>query len=310
MHPEAHHDPRLLAIDDSVLIHRLLKGRLRHERIEIHAATSGDQGLLLARQLLPDVILLDVEMPEMNGFHVLAQLKADPQTHDIPVIFLSSLASTTDKVRGLEMGALDFVTKPFEIAELKARIRSAVRLRLLIKLLAQRAQIDGMTGLWNRAYFDLRIEQEAANARRHDQPLSLIMCDIDEFKEINDSLGHPFGDRVIEQFGLMLADGRRGDIACRFGGDEFSMILPNTGADEAVAVADRLRRIFYGLQWDGHADLKVSASFGAADLASAAQPDAAGLIAAADQALYSAKQSGRNSVACAGGSGRSMKISA
>lgn len=311
MQAEEYRKPRLLAIDDSPLIHRLLKARLRHEHLEIHCACSGHSGLSTARALLPDVILLDVEMPGMDGFEVLRNLQADSTTHDIPVIFLSSVADTDDKVRGFDMGAHDFVTKPFHIGELKARVRSALRVRQLIRMLAQRAQVDGLTGLWNHAYFNQRLEEEIAGAQRHGTPLGLIMCDLDHFKCVNDAYGHPFGDHVLETFSRILAEGRVGDIPCRYGGEEFALILPQTMLDEACQVADRLREAIKSVSWDAHEDLVVTVSFGVADLACAGHPPTASeVLAAADRALYVAKQAGRDQVKVAQPPGSPLKLTA
>lgn len=288
--------PRLLAIDDSPMIHRLLKARLKSERLEIHSATTGAQGLATARALLPEVILLDVDMPELDGFGVLEKLKADPRTHDIPVIFLSGSCSTAAKVKGLEMGAVDFVTKPFDVGELKARVRSAVRIRLLIQMLAQRAQIDGLTGLWNRAYFSQRLEEEVAVAIRHQAQLALILCDLDQFKRLNDTYGHPFGDQVLEEFARILAEGRAGDAACRYGGEEFAVILPRCDVVEAAAVAERFRQSIRQHTWPDAENLVVTASFGVTDLELVPEPTARVLIEFADDALYAAKQGGRDRV--------------
>lgn len=279
-----------------MMIHRLLKARLKSERLEIHSATTGAQGLETARSLLPEVVLLDIDMPEMDGFGVLARLKADPRTHDIPVIFLSGSCSTSDKVRGLEMGAIDFVTKPFDIGELKARVRSAVRIRLLIQMLAQRAQIDGLTGLWNRAYFDQRLEEEFTTAQRHDGRLALILCDLDQFKSINDTFGHPFGDQVLEEFARILGQGRAGDIACRYGGEEFAVILPRSDAAEAAAVAERCRAAIQQHTWIDDEDLVVTASFGVTDMSLIPAATTSAMIEVADNALYFAKQNGRDRV--------------
>jgi two-component system cell cycle response regulator len=303
------HTPRLLAIDDSSLIHRLLKSRLKHERLEIHHAERGKDGLAMARALLPDVILLDVDMPDMNGFDLLRELKADNVTHDIPVIFVSGTVDTSTKVRGLETGAIDFIAKPFDIAELKARVRSAVRIRSLIKMLAQRAQLDGLTGLWNRAYFDSRLAQELSEALRHGSPLSLIMCDLDHFKELNDTYGHPFGDHVLEEFADLLNHGREGDIACRYGGEEFVVIMPRTAAPEAARVAERLRSELERRLWLNHNKLIVTASFGVTDLSLVGEQTTEALITSADKALYKAKEQ-RNNVTVANGNGPAMKLSA
>ncbi|MCA9291757.1 MAG: diguanylate cyclase [Phycisphaerales bacterium] len=292
-----HHDARLLAIDDSELIHQLLRGRLRNERIQIHAATNAADGLQLARVLLPDVILLDIDMPDRNGFDIIQDLKADPTTHDIPVIFFSSDANVDTKIRGFELGAVDFVTKPFEVAELKARVNSAIRLSRLVRMLAQRAQVDGLTGLWNRAYFDWRLGEEVAIAERHCNDLALIFCDLDRFKGVNDTYGHPFGDQVLERFGLLLAHGRKGDIACRYGGEEFGIILPETNAQEAANVAERLLVDLRSMTWRRDPGLAITASFGITDLRRVHPRTTAALVESADRALYAAKARGRNCVA-------------
>jgi diguanylate cyclase (GGDEF)-like protein len=289
--------PRLLAIDDSELIHRLLQVRLQGERLELHGALSAQEGLQKARELMPEVILLDIELDTMDGFEVLAHLKSDPKTQDIAVIFISAVSDTMDRVRGLDLGAVDFIAKPFEVAELKARVRSALRMQHLVKMLEHRAQIDSLSGLWNRRYFDQRLQQEWSEARRHGRSLSLIMCDVDRFKRLNDQFGHPFGDRVIERVAQILSGGRGSDITCRYGGEEFGVILPSTGADRALEVAERHRVAIESHTWSGHDDVIVTSSFGVADLTSV--PTDAGmeqLVQAADLALYRAKQSGRNRV--------------
>ncbi|MCI0631488.1 MAG: diguanylate cyclase [Phycisphaerales bacterium] len=278
------------------MIHRLLKARLKSERLEIHCATSASQGVETARALLPEVILLDVDMPDMDGFSVLAELKADPHTHDIPVIIFSGSYDTKTKIRGLEMGAFDFVTKPFDVGELKARVRSAVRIRLLISMLAQRAQLDGLTGLWNRAHFDQRLREEVTISHRHGTKLALILCDLDRFKTINDTYGHPFGDQVLEEFAKILNHGRAGDVACRYGGEEFAVILPRADSREAASVAERFRQMLREHAWIEANDLVVTASFGVTDLETISEPTAKAMLESADQALYAAKTSGRDRV--------------
>ena len=289
--------PKVLAIDDSELIHRLLRVRLQYEQIELHGAVDPEQGIRMARDLRPDVILLDIEMDRIDGFGVLQLLKADAELQDIPVIFISATASMEDRVRALDLGAVDFVAKPFEVVELKARVRSALRVQHLVKMLAQKAQVDGLTGLWNRTYFDRRLLQEVSEAVRHNRPLSLVMCDVDGFKRLNDERGHPFGDMVLERLSKVLQGGRGSDVACRYGGEEFGIILPNTGGAEAAEVAERYRRAFEAEQWPGAPGKTVTASFGVADIL--ALPSTRGLedlVAAADAALYRAKANGRNRV--------------
>ena len=289
--------PTVLAIDDSELIHRLLKTRLQGERLELHNATSSADGLKKAIALNPDVILLDIAMDGMNGFELLEKLKEDPRTRNIAVIFISATSEAMDRVKGLDMGAIDFISKPFDAFELKARVRSALRTQHLVKMLEQKAQIDGLTGLWNRRYFDQRMIQEISEAKRYSRPLSLVLCDIDRFKRLNDQFGHPFGDFVLDRVAQKLSGGRTSDIACRYGGEEFGLILPSTNIQQGHEVAERLRIEIESILWSNKPDLVVTASFGICDtenVGEEATPEA--LLEMTDSALYKAKQAGRNRV--------------
>jgi len=292
--------PRILAIDDCPLVHGLLKHHLRHESAEIHIAGGASEGLAMAKSIRPDVVLLDIELGEsgdLDGFEILARLKADEATSEAAVIFLSASASTEARVRGLDLGAIDFVAKPFEAAELRARVRSALRIRQLVRMLAQKARIDGLSGLWNRAYFDRRLDDEVSESRRYGRPVTLVLADIDHFKRINDEFGHPVGDAVIERFASILSTGRASDIPCRYGGEEFGLILPGVSAASAIEVAERIRRRLSEERWPGRDRLQVTASFGIADLDGCERnASAASLVAAADEALYRAKSAGRDRV--------------
>ena len=292
--------PRLVAIDDSQLIHRLLKARLRREHIEIHCATNGTDGLEMIRALTPDVILMDIDMPGMSGWEVLEELKSDTTTHDIPVLFVSASTTVEDKVRAFESGAVDFVSKPFEPTELRARVRAAIRMQTMIKMLAKRAKLDGLTGLWNRTYFDEKLELMFEESVLASQPFSLILCDLDHFKSLNDTYGHPFGDRVLETFAEILSSGRHGDIACRYGGEEFAVILPNTTSADAEQIAQRMRDRIRMQMWDGVAQERITASFGIAERTDVSASSREELLQAADAALYDAKNSGRDRVLTSG----------
>ena len=296
--------PRLLAIDDDTEVHRLLKASLRHERVDVHGASKGEQGLLIARALMPDVILLDLELPDADGFSLLERLKGDGGTQDIPVIFLAHAPDPNMIIRALDAGATDFVAKPFDAGELRARVRNALRIRSLIRMLAQRAQIDGLTGLWNRAHFDQRLREEILSAVRHGSSLALSLCDLDHFKSVNDRFGHTHGDRVLEECARVLGGGRAGDISCRYGGEEFAIILPRSSAADAASLSERLRETIRALRWEEAPTLAVTATFGVAELEarSDATPGAMArdLIQRADAALYSAKQAGRDRVQIAG----------
>ncbi len=285
----------ILVIDDSPDIHALVKVRLGKEQVVIRSASDGASGLEAAREIRPDLILLDVDMPERDGFAVCADLKADAATMNIPVIFLTGAATTDDKIRGLELGAADYVTKPFDPAELKARVRASLRTRTLMELLSKKAMIDGLTGLWNRTYLDIHLTIEIASAHRTDQPLSCIMADVDHFKHINDTYGHSFGDELLRTIAaLIAANCRTEDIVCRYGGEEFTVLLPRTPLFRAAELAERLR-LAIEAQTFTYRDkpIRVTCSFGVANLREASSPS---LVELADAALYTAKRSGRNRV--------------
>ena len=288
--------PVLLLIDDAPSIHRLLAFRLKNEGIEFLAAFSGVEGIELACSNRPALVLLDLNMPGMNGFEVLVALKNDPRTIEIPVIVLSGSGESADKVRAFELGAMDFVTKPFDVHELRARIQSAIRISRLMSMLEKRAQIDGLTGLWNRAHFNDRLPRDLSNAARTSSPVSLVICDLDHFKKVNDTFGHPAGDAVLQGFAKILtAETRSYDVACRFGGEEFAIILPDTNSDQAELVCERIRAAIEARRWPNYPDIRATSSFGLACLGPLGG-SAEEWVAAADKALYVAKKSGRNRV--------------
>lgn len=286
---------KVLVIDDSDAIHALLRARLSSEPVELHFATDGKAGLEMATSLLPDLILLDVDMPQPDGFEVCRQLKADSRTLPIPVVFLTGATGTDEKIKGLELGATDYITKPFEPAELRARVRASLRTKYLLDLLSRKAMIDGLTGLWNRSYFDMRMSQELSLTRRTRQPLACIMLDLDHFKRLNDSYGHPSGDEVLRWVGQLLTETCRGeDIVCRYGGEEFVVLCPNTMADQAADLAERIRSSLESFTWRFRdTAVRVTCSLGVADLRHVPPPS---VVELADRALYQAKHSGRNRV--------------
>ncbi len=303
--------PIVLVIDDSVDVHRLLKARLRHEELELRAASSGVEGLAMVKSVKPTIILLDLDMPDMDGFQVLRTLKSDAGTMDMPVIVLSALASAQDKVTAFDLGAVDYITKPFNLTELRVRVRSALRLHRLVEMLAERAQIDGLTGLWNRAYFDRRWSEEVGKTTRHKRPLALAMLDIDHFKSVNDTYGHPAGDAVLQGVArLIQRECRAEDVACRYGGEEFALILPDTNPEDAANLCDRIRQSMVSSVWPRHPERTVTASIGLTGFAVPGMMTAAAWLESADRALYAAKQRGRNTVVVSGPDGRPLPAQA
>lgn len=289
--------PVVLVIDDSQDVQRLLRARLRSEDLDLISADNGADGVTIARSRLPAIILLDLDMPDVDGFEVLRALKDDQRTLEIPVIVLSGLQNAQDKVTAFDLGAVDYITKPFDLMELRCRVRAALRLHHLVQMLAQRAQIDGLTGLWNRAYFDNRWSEEFARAARYGRSVSLALLDIDHFKSVNDTYGHPAGDAVLQSFcKVLLRESRHTDIPCRYGGEEFVLIMPDTSAADAAGVCDRVRAAVAALVWSRHPERPVTVSGG---VAGGIPPDGATAVSwieAADEQLYAAKRAGRNRV--------------
>jgi diguanylate cyclase (GGDEF)-like protein len=292
----------VLAIDDSPEVLALLSVRLKPEGLKLVTAESYDEGLAMAMELLPDLILLDVDMPEHSGLDLCRRLKEEGATANIPVIFLTGSSDVSTKVHGFDLGAVDYVTKPFHPAELRARVRAALRMKRAQDLLTQRAQIDALTGLRNRAYLDERLAQEMSMAMALGRPLSLIMMDIDHFKNLNDSYGHPFGDLVLQRVGDFLARSVRPcDAVCRYGGEEITLLLTDTPIEGALAVAERVRIQTRELELSPRGQpVMVTASFGVAEalavLGRTGDKRPSALIVAADEALYTAKREGRDRV--------------
>lgn len=291
----------VLIIDDSAAIQALIKGRLADEPIALTAAFTATDGLARARDLRPDLILLDVDLPDGDGYDVCARLKADPVTLGIPIVLLVGAATMEEKVRGLDLGAVDYLTKPFDAVELRARVRANLRTKFLLDLVAHKAQVDGLTGLWNRAHFDARLRAELALASRTGAPVSVVLLDVDQFKAVNDRAGHPTGDAVLRAVAGAMQDwARLSDVVCRYGSDEFAVVAPNTPATGAVALGERLREKVAAVRVRHRTgEAAVTASVGVAT-ASPAAADPAALVAAAGAALCRAKRAGRDRVEVAG----------
>lgn len=287
----------LLVVDDSEDVHRLLQARLRQENIDLLAALDGRTALELAAQQKPSLILLDLDMPDMDGFEVLRHLKESSATRDIPVIVLSGLHSPADKVVAFDLGAVDYVTKPFDLMELRVRLRSAMKMSDLIEMLAKLAHIDGLTGLWNRAHFDDRWASCIAENHRNGRPLCIALFDLDHFKSLNDTYGHPAGDAALQGFAkLIRRECRASDIPCRYGGEEFVLVMPGTSPEDGATVCERIRQELAAMNWPGHPERKITVSIGIAGADCAVDVSAESWLETADKVLYRAKKGGRDRV--------------
>lgn len=295
----------ILIADDSLVIRAVVRAGLETEDYAVIEADDGFTAIEQTRKYRPDVILLDIEMPGLDGHQVLAQLKADAELRNIPVVFLTSRTSMKDVIAGLRAGAQDYLKKPFEPAELLARVGSAVHVKQLQDQLWQRnaeldrmSRTDSLTGLYNRWHLEEELHNQRTSANRHRDPLSVILLDIDHFKKINDTYGHPAGDLVLCEFACRLTEGlRAGDIAGRWGGEEFLVILPRTDLTSAVDVAERIRAATAATTISAAGQqITVTVSGGCAV---GPTQDPGALIQTADTHLYQAKAAGRNRILAA-----------
>jgi two-component system cell cycle response regulator len=310
---------RILVVDDHEDNIELLRARLEARGYEVFGASDGQSALDQVEQLAPDLILLDVMMPKMDGMEVVRRLKANKSLPFIPVIMQTALDSTENKVEGLDAGADDYITKPINFAELEARVNSLLRIQKLqadlaatnVELAASKQQLseandklrrisltDGLTGIDNRRCLEDRLHEMWQHSLRLHEPIALIMCDIDKFKSVNDTFGHQAGDSVLKEIAKLLKDeAREIDRVGRYGGEEFLLILPGTVLDAAVTFAERLRE-----KVDGHTfsyaggTLTRTISCGVAASPHPRVKDQEALLRAADDALYVAKGTGRNRV--------------
>jgi len=303
---------KILVVDDHEDNVEVLRARLESRGYEVEGAMNGQEALDAVSRWCPDLVLLDVMMPDMDGLEVVKRLKANPALPFIPVIMQTALDSTERMVAGLEAGADDYVTKPINFAELEARVRSLLRIKKLQQDLGEREKelsemndrllrislTDGLTGVDNRRALEQRLHEMFEHSLRLHEPVSVVMCDIDHFKMVNDTYGHAAGDEVLKQFaGILKDEAREIDRVGRYGGEEFLLLLPGTVLDAAVTFSERLRQRVdaHTFSYEG-GTLKRTVSFGVASWPHPKITGREGMLKAADDALYVAKETGRNRV--------------
>ena len=291
--------PRILVIDDDAVVRFVLRGHLEEPPLsaQVVEADDGATGIRIALEQEFDCVLCDLNMPRIGGIPFLRMVRAQRSRMELPVVLCTSEDTVADKVGGFRCGASDFVAKPFEPAELVARIETQVALARMHRAIARMADIDALTQVHNRRKFMDSLRAEFARARRVRRPMSLLVLDLDNFKSINDTQGHPTGDAVLVDLARLLSDDRRiYDGLARMGGEEFGVLLPDTDEGAGALVAERIRSRVEGASLGGLARGAVTVSIGVADAPHGPADTPEGLYQRADQQLYEAKHHGRNRV--------------
>ncbi|SFM26522.1 diguanylate cyclase domain-containing protein [Marinobacter zhejiangensis] len=298
--PIAMHQQKVLIVDDQVLNRAFVAAEIEDFCTPV-SAENGAKALKLANRLKPDLILMDINMPGLDGFEVCHQLKSNPHTEDIPIIFVSGMTDTAFEKEGLELGALDYIRKPFDPDILKARVRNQLQLQRQRRTLEKMSNRDGLTDIANRRYFDLSLHREWERMKELRHPLGLLMIDVDAFKSFNDEYGHVTGDRALKLIAQRMEQTlkRSGDLVARYGGEEFACILPHTDNSSARVIGDQLCAAVRDLRIRHSASPAspyVTVSIGCASVLPKETDSFKRLTALADQRLYSAKKAGRNRV--------------
>ncbi|AFZ58666.1 diguanylate cyclase [Anabaena cylindrica FACHB-243] len=299
----------ILVVDDVALNLQIIAKTLDKVGYNYTFASNGYQALKCVRSVRPDLILLDLIMPEMDGLEVCEKIQSDPELEEIPIIFISASQNQDHLLQAFEKGAVDYVTKPFHASELLARVRMHLELKYsqqklkellqaqeeLVRNLEKLANTDPLTGVWNRRYLLTKAEQEISRIQRYNNYLSVLLIDIDNFKKVNDSFGHSIGDEVIIFMTKMVLNYlRQVDCFGRFGGEEFVVLLPETDIDEAVIVAERIRENICNQRIPVlEEQLSITVSIGVANY-NLGDQSIDTIIQRADEALYRAKNQGRN----------------
>ncbi len=286
----------ILTADDDPQLLRLITRNLQLEGYEVLPVSDGQQALEQIEQKSPDVVLLDVMMPRMDGYELARRVRANSSTRFIPIIIQTAArGSDRDARRGAEVGALGYITDPTDLDLLRARARTLIDFKDYLNTCEEQAFTDHLTGLANRRRFERQLEREMARSLRYEHPFCLLLLDLDNFKQVNDRFGHQLGDEALSMLAKTLQAETRGiDLAARIGGEEFAVLLTETGYEGGVEVAERLRESIKQVSVPGVGH--VTASFGVAEFPTCAG-SASDLIECADAALYEAKRQGRDRVA-------------
>ena len=289
----------ILIVDDEKSNIDVLNHVLK-ENYRLFIAKTGESAIKIARENLPDLILLDIIMPGMDGYEVLIQMKKTDITKNIPVIFITGQDSKENEVRGLNLGAVDYITKPFHTVIVEARIRTHMKIVEQMQLIERMSIMDDLTDLPNRRYFNEQLNREWNRAIRESSTISLLVVDVDNFKIYNDTYGHPQGDTLLKAISSVFKQALRrpADLAARWGGEEFIILMPDTDQNGAMEVAERIRYRVEDLivPCEDGTSTRTTVSIGVNTAGPILNQPVTGFVAGADKALYEAKASGRNKI--------------
>jgi diguanylate cyclase (GGDEF)-like protein len=291
---------KIFVVDDEKA-NLIMLNKILSPKYSVFTARTGEEVFDRVKDIQPDLILLDIMLPGISGFDVLHQLKETSETRSIPVIIISGLTSEVDEEKGLLMGAVDYIFKPFKTAIILARVNTQLQIVNQIRMIERIGMVDALTDIPNRRCFDDRISIEWRRSLRTGNPLSLLMIDVDKFKIYNDTWGHPQGDTLLKALSRIFASAARrpGDLAARIGGEEFSLLLPDANLEAAVCVAEDIRAQVEHLTIpiaDGITGTKITVSIGVGSCTPEKEIQIAQFISETDKKLYKAKELGRNRV--------------
>lgn len=290
---------RLLIVEDSPSQAARLQSTLESEGYEVCVAVRGDQVFPLIEKEEPDLVILDLKLPDRDGFELCGDIKAAAGDRFLPVVMLTVLADVDNRVKGFDFGADDYIVKPYDPAELIARVAAMLRIRSHNEKALIRSVTDSLTGLYNRRFVEQRLREELRSSRRTGLPVACVLLDVDHFKAVNDNHGHAAGDRVLKELAHIFSrEKRREDVVARYGGEEFLLVLRACDIESARIVADRLRQACQDCDWRAAGvpqEIAVSAGV-VAFPHPLADASVAIMISAADSAMYEAKRQGRNRI--------------
>ncbi|MDR1961842.1 MAG: diguanylate cyclase [Gracilibacteraceae bacterium] len=290
----------ILIVDDAKM-NLMTLYRILSQDYAVLAAKNGLDALSQAEKYAPDLILLDIMMPDIDGFEVLVRLKESPNTQNIPVIIITGLDNVDGEIKGFSLGAVDYITKPFQSDIVRARVKTQIKIISQMQTIEKLSLMDPLTGIANRRCFDDRMAMEWKRAIRDQAPISFLMMDIDKFKTYNDTYGHPQGDVLLKMAAQVFtaAARRPADLAARLGGEEFGVLLPYANLENALAVAEKIRSGVENMRTPTADESVITTATISIGVVSAVPRETdliKEFISEADACLYNAKNTGRNRI--------------